>query len=169
VPATDDDPPRVVTHAGVGNIGIPEPAFCGRWRWLCRLPKKAVGTTVVEALEDATDELLALAGTYAGSEWDGSNLVGRWSDGEPWDRDAFELGVATYDTADSYLSSGSWEEWCDWHDVKPDMASEGVQALAKEIAEQARDADSYVDEDELADELESMRAAWADEQSEVAS
>lgn len=169
VPAaeTENGVPAVEIHSGVGNIGSPAPAFHGRWRYLGSYGAKVVGESVLEQLVEASESLLALAHDYRGSEWDGHNHRGCWSDdddlgGEP--EDVVDLSdVRCYWDAFEWFGPAdvSWAELCeaagvdaervlsdDWEDVarevaaivepQEDQAVSGTEDYALQMAENYR-------------------------------
>lgn len=153
----EENVPLVTTHCGVGNIGTPESAYHGRWLSLGSYGAEIVGQSVRDFLEAHADHLCALAGSYAGSDWDGHNRVGRWSE----DRDDLqaELGhiwsearrldeIKAYWTADDwYGASGmGWLELCRDAQIDPELAlrDDWEAAVATVVARERESADEIV-------------------------
>ena len=90
-----------------GHEGGSEPgaAWHGRHAYVCSIPTDAIPRSVRCAIAGIRDDLVALCESYLGSECDGRNLRGRWSD----DRD--DRGMA--DLRDrlailTYWDPGEW-------------------------------------------------------------
>lgn len=170
VPAeeSEDGVPYVTMHSGLGNIGTPEPAFCGRWTRLGSYGPQTVGDSVLGALQTHEEELVALAESYQGRRWDGHNMRGSW------DLDAEEspLGgmldsdnLRHYWTADDWYGPAGigWEELCAEAKVDPERAlGNDWEAAASEVAaivEAAQDEEVSGTEDYALEAAREWRAA----------
>jgi hypothetical protein len=112
----DPETPEVYLFEHVG-AGVPMAAWHRRHRWVCSIPDHAIPASVVEVLETYVGHLVALVEAYEGSEWDGSNYVGRWSDMAELDPDCW----------------GRWEFSCYWD---PYLWFEGSDREILELAAQ---------------------------------
>ncbi len=137
IPASeaDGDLPEVTTHGGVGNIGQPMMSFHHRWAGIGGYGASVQGQGILEILCGLEDELVAVSDAYLGSEWDGSNHIGQWSDDgrdydgpcaelcEAWSR-AVDHGLPSYwDAGDWFGPAGDgWGELCEAYGVDPHRA-----------------------------------------------
>lgn len=76
----DPEGPRVYTFGYVGNASWPMAAHHRIHISLGSVPLSTVPNSLKEWLEAHTDEIEALIAEYQGSEWNGSNHIGKWSD-----------------------------------------------------------------------------------------
>jgi len=98
---------KVTTVRNVGP-GCPEPAWHSRWHCLGNLSVDFIAESLVEVLESQRDTLEQIAASYLGSEWDGSNHVGRWRE---WlDGIEIDLECETYWPASDWLGQTTLEE-----------------------------------------------------------
>ena len=144
VPAeeTETGRPRVETFCGVGSVGTPMQAFRRRWLSLGSYGAKIVGESVREQLEVAADLLVATANRYQGSEWDGSDRVGRWAlDADDEMDPSLDLpdhdGLRSYwDAADWFGPAGiDWPELCAEASIDPERAmGDDWEDVADEVA-----------------------------------
>lgn len=138
--------PCVTTHEGVGNIGYPEPAYHRRWYHLASYGQDVCGESVLAALEEQVDYLIAHSDTYQGSEWDGSNVKGNWANNDDsvffnFFNHSFYESLTHYWNASDYLSHGgvTWEELC--CDSGVDVERTDDAAIELIAAQVNRDAD----------------------------
>lgn len=149
----DDGQARIKAFHRVGPSGTPEPAYHGRWRHLVDYGPQVVGESVLDALEAREDEWLELAAQYEGSQWDGGNHVGTWSDAERW-CDSYEAADSRAALVDEFAryQDGSevvrehaqnWEELAQYVRVDPERAYAATDAeleeLAREVASELED------------------------------
>jgi hypothetical protein len=73
----DPESERLVYSHGDGT---PMPAWHGRWAHVLDVPPETCGQDIAHTLgsDACLNALVSLAESYIGSEWDGSNMVGRW-------------------------------------------------------------------------------------------
>jgi len=129
IPAAESDSglPEVTYHGGVGNRGTPMSAWHNRWTSIATYGARVIGESVLEALQQIEDDLIAESERYLGSEWDGSNYRGHWRD-NGYDRFGFLCpldGVGHYWDAADWLSGGSY----DWEDAARDAGVDPERAL----------------------------------------
>lgn len=171
VPAAEheDGIPAVEIHSGVGNIGWPVMAHNRRWLALGGYGPGVVGQSVLEQLKGQAGFLAELSGAYRGTEWDGSNLRGRWDEDEIDPRDPsldipdVEYAHCYWDAFEWFGPAGiHWEDLAreakidperaagdDWEQVAEQVAEiveplqdeqvKGTEAYARQMAEQWRD------------------------------
>lgn len=99
----------VYTFDCVG-AGVPMLAWHRRHRWICTIPDRAIPESVAEVVTAHVGHLVALCERYLGTEWDGSNHVGRWA--EPYEPSYFDcepgLDFACYwDPGDWFSGDGT--------------------------------------------------------------
>lgn len=131
--------PEVEIFAGVGNIGIPMPAFNKRWVFVGEYRQRFVGASVLDALRGAEDQLVALSEAYRGSEWDGHNRVGRWDPHSALCSFTVDLDECDrYWDADDWFGPAAigWEELCHEASVAPERALlyPDIEGLCDDIA-----------------------------------
>lgn len=141
-PDTVDGEARFQIHSGVGNIGTPMRAFCGRWRHVATIGAGAVGETVLDALRAIEADLQAHADAYQGTRWDGSNHHGAWKLvpqrlDQAWETVA-DWVLYAWDAAEWYGSAGSvdWLTLCREHKIDPERGAEALDDLEQAEEEQ---------------------------------
>ena len=126
--------PRVAVFDRWG-AGSPEPAWHGRWLSLCTYGPQVVGESVRAALESRVDQLVELAATYQGTEWDGNNHRGSW---EIHDEDSgtYWLGLEIDEDLKRYWHAGDYygDAGCDWTDLAKDAGVDPERALSDDWA-----------------------------------
>lgn len=132
----DPESMHVYTWGAVG-AGSPEPVWHGRHRVLGTVPVEADPDGLLEVLQSQERKIRKVASLYLGSEWDGSNRIGRWEDSEEdWEdsaEDDLDLsGVATYWDASEWYAGDPCTVTTDA------LASESIEAAAAAEVEQAR-------------------------------
>jgi hypothetical protein len=146
--------PEITSHSGVGNIGTPMPAWHGRWASIGSYGPDVQGESVLAALRELEPLLLAASDAYLGSEWDGSNHVGRWE--VETDEDGIALGceatdalylaweqaaeslVTAWDAGDWYAPARvSWADICEAHGVDTERGESALAELAEHEEEVA--------------------------------
>jgi hypothetical protein len=161
-----DPEARRVSHWSMYGSGTPMPVWHGR-ALVIGLPYGAVGSAVREIVE--SDEcralLTALCDSYRGSEWDGSNHVGRWQgEGDGTDRhekeeaiEALFREVPTYWSASEYLSPVWGQDEAD--SVRERLRKgETMDDIVNDMVEDALRIDVHLDADDMLSTLESLLA-----------
>jgi hypothetical protein len=116
----DPEARKVYTFASVGNNSWPMSVHHRLHRTLATYDQSVSAESLQEWLEADEGRLLAIVTKYEGSEWDGSNHVGSWSDEEDDRRLDDELSdeltqdissgaIATYWSASEYYSETEGE------------------------------------------------------------
>ena len=127
--------PEITTHSGVGNIGTPMRAWNNRWHSLGVLPGRCVGSSALHCLQRLEDDILSLNAEYLGSEWDGSNLVGKWEESEddPSGQHLEDAWMQAFDDCESYWDAGDWygADSCTWTDYAKLMDLDPKIVLSK--------------------------------------
>lgn len=147
IPAAEssDGQVHVDAWASVG-AGCPMPAWHNRWLPLGTLPQEIVPESLREQLQGQERELLEIAGHYQGSEWNGSNHVGLWSDGDLLGArvDALDL------SCECYWTPADWYEPTTWPEILDGLREAGsVEDFARiEVAN--ADGDATLDADDVA-------------------
>ena len=100
--------PEITTHEGIGNLGTPMPAWHNLWHYLGRLPAACVGDSALAMLEDLEDTILQIDKAYLGSEWDGSNHVGKWDLNEDFDYHLEQKWTEAAAEVAQYWLAGDW-------------------------------------------------------------
>jgi len=77
----DPETSEVYLYQDVGN-SYPSRVFREIDQLVCVVPDNAISDTLVSALMDALDKLIMVLDNFAGAEWDGSNFIGTWRDGD---------------------------------------------------------------------------------------
>src|SRR5690348_7086271 len=75
----EGDEIRVYTFNAIGS-GTPMSVWHNRHRMIATVDVQTVPDALLEALREHEDTIRAIAARYLGTEWDGSNHIGRWSD-----------------------------------------------------------------------------------------
>jgi hypothetical protein len=153
IPAEEHDGkiPAVTVHRGYGNTGTPEPAWHHRWTRIYGYGPAVSGDSLLEALTDLSDELIELAETYQGSQWDGHNHVGSWEITDGPDELSIQSHprwgeVATYWDAGDYLAT-------DTHGVIQETLQYDTIAAAVDTMIADADADVLLDETDLVEAI----------------
>jgi hypothetical protein len=81
------------------------PAFNHLWVGVGHYGGGVVGASVLDALREREDLLLALSDTYIGAEWNGNNMVGRWEEAPDWEFQSLDFDV---DELRSYWDAFDW-------------------------------------------------------------
>lgn len=161
-----DPEARRVSHWEFYGTGTPERVWHNR-AVIADLPRGAVGEHVREVVDgDEFRGLVeALFELYQGSEWNGSNHVGRWSGNDEYGSKTHELElmiealfehVPTYWDASDWFAGGQWGE-SDANDIRVRMQrGETLEAIAEEFVADARNNDAYLDDAEVLACIESL-------------
>jgi hypothetical protein len=150
-------------HSWVGNPSTPMHVWHGR-ALMVWLPLNAVGKDVVKICRDEDFQLFidSIFCRYQGTEWDGSNNVGRWS-GDSHDIglqiDSLEQRISkevrTWWSASSWLTAVWGREFA--NEVREKMAKgEGLDDIAQEMEDDAANNDACVSAEDILSELESL-------------
>jgi hypothetical protein len=163
---SDGDNPELRTDRSIGGNSTPMDVWHSRALSI-PLPNDARGTEIEEYLagDDAQSLLWELDSLYLGSEWDGSNHIGRWERDEDDYRGRVEeiieeLGrgiddcVVTYWRAGDYLSP----VWSDERDALSARLKSGgsIEDHADEIIAASNSLEVELDRDDLIKTLEYM-------------
>jgi len=164
-----DPETRRVSHYEQYGDGTPMPVHHGR-ALLIDLPRSVVGTAVREVLtgDDCCRLLIAICDRYIGSEWNGSNHVGRWQ-GEDDEygtelQDMVERVKALFEGLPSYWSAGSYLTPV-WNQEEADnirrlLADKPLDKIVEDLMMDARSAGAYLEADDLLATLEELLAEY---------
>lgn len=155
----DDEITVVFAHCGAGNIGTPFFALEGRAVQIGRqYGTGVVGEDVLARLVAAAEDILALADSYEGSEWDGYRHQGRWSEDAP-DVDLDLDGCARYWSASDWMGPAreDWPDLCASAGVGPLSPDALVAVVATVEARAAHDGQRVSGLDDYVAEL---RSEW---------
>ena len=89
-----DPEKRLVYSCGIVGSGTPEPAWNRRHLDLGHVGKDVVSESLEEWLRGQEATLAALCDCYEGTEWDGHNHVGQWSEEASELEEAFDCALA---------------------------------------------------------------------------
>jgi len=138
-------------HVGAG---IPMSVYHGR-AMLIAVPTDATEEGIREWIEVHRSELTELCDLYEGSEWDGNNHIGRWSQSAGSHDEVELLHRSALEDIPCYWSAADW-----LHDDSPDRLAQeiekngGVRAAAEAIVRVAADYPAILDLDEVVTYLE---------------
>jgi hypothetical protein len=154
----------VYTFGRIGS-GAPEEVWHRRHLQLASLPREVVGASLVEWLRKREDQLVRIAEGYDGTEWNGRNFVGRWSDdaqrlAELLDEELQEA-VSCHDLA-TYWDAGEWMSADPYSVCQAALEAGSLDAAAAAEVARARDEGAHLDVADTREALEELLLAWRD-------
>lgn len=162
----DPEDRTVEAHCWVGTPTTPMAAYHGRMMALVDIEKDHVEESITEWLESQRDTIAVIADGYQGSEWDGSNHSGTWTD------EAHELAqqlsydyeqAVTDGVIDQYWDAGTWLGG-DWEAAMSELLEhDTVAEAAAYITDTALADGAHLDVDEVESELRSYAQKCADD------
>lgn len=151
VPSLEGDTgrPSFDMHEQIGAHSVPMPGHHGRWICIAAIRQAVTGASLLAALMAIESDLLTLDAEYLGSEWDGSNQIGRWSE----DARDFEQDIAidtdrliSYYDAAEYYQDDTWIDLARIAEVAPEraLAKDWRSVVPVVAAALVRDADDVL-------------------------
>jgi hypothetical protein len=93
-------------HCGAGNIGTPYAGFCHRWIQIASYGHNVCGRSILDALTDASEVLIALSDSYEGTRIDArGNRIGVWAESEDCD---YCDQIINLDSCATYWDAVEW-------------------------------------------------------------
>lgn len=163
------DPESKKLYSFTATGGIPMDAYHKIDRRILTVSPTAIASSVERYLIEIEDELESLIEGYQGSDWNGSNHIGSWSE------DALlileKIAETQIDSISHHSIAHYWDadEW--FSPITSDLKSAWQEGKTAEqiIDEQGcgtDDADGMCDRDEAVSWLETKIAEWVEEESE---
>jgi hypothetical protein len=129
IPAAESSDGQIEIYMDVQiGSGTPMPAWHRRWYCLGSVGTSCEPESLQNALEQFEDEFREINAAYKGSEWDGSNQIGKW------DRDAMEesnwdrIAMSARENCNPYWDASDWFQGS-LSDI--DLTKESVTAIAE--------------------------------------
>jgi hypothetical protein len=120
--------------------GTPIRAWNRRWLSVCTIPERVAPKSLRDELLRIIDDLVTACGQYLGSEWDGGDLIGTWTDSPEDEQARYRLGED--------LAFASFSDPGDWYAPVSRQIDQWVAAGrgAESIIDEIGCGDPYSDE-----------------------
>ena len=158
------DPETERIYTFVGSNSTPMSAYHNIDRHILRVGDGAISASVYNAIKDVEDDLHDLLDLYNGSEWNGSNHIGQWSEKATElnlriDDKLFQAEIASYWDAGDWFSPIAGDLKAEWESGKTAEQIIDEQGCGDEI-------DGMCDQNEAIDWLEGRIEEWQTEAEE---
>lgn len=169
--ALDPESKEVYSYYSIG-AGTPMPVHLNQHISLGGVPVNAVPESLSEWLEGQKEALEAVLAEYKGTEWDGNNYVGQWSEdareatyafSEELSRATNDNSIATYWGASDYFFNA-----CSVEDLLDEIGEQDFDTYCQEQVEEAKSNGAYLELDDVESTLrDAIQDAYNEHQSDI--